>query len=324
MSQPSLPHDYAERAYAGVLGKLIGVYLGRLFEQWSNERIECELGEIRYYVHEKLNVPLVVTDDDITGTFTFFRALADHAVTPDLTSAQIGETWLNYIIPLQSILWWGGIGMSTEYTAWHRLANGIPAPQSDSIALNGKTVAALVAAAFVESDINRLIDLAVAQIPADSLLRRMIADVRAWHAENPANWRATLHLFRTTYGYDKFPGVCHIIPNHALIHLALLHSGGDFSEAQMIVNTAGWDTDCNAARRLRDEPPLAPKAGARFHFDLPGAVQGFVPDSAPELLDTLTLENHSAPSGAASARVLAWHFSELAPGRVARAFTATL
>jgi len=28
----TLPHDYIERTYAGVLGKLIGVYLGRPFE----------------------------------------------------------------------------------------------------------------------------------------------------------------------------------------------------------------------------------------------------------------------------------------------------
>jgi hypothetical protein len=30
-----IPHDYAERVYAGVLGKLIGVYLGRPFEGWT-------------------------------------------------------------------------------------------------------------------------------------------------------------------------------------------------------------------------------------------------------------------------------------------------
>jgi hypothetical protein len=105
----------------------------------------------------------------------------------------------------------------------------------------------------------------------------------------------------------------------------------------MIVNTSGWDTDCNAAnvgcllgirgglaalegaydwrgpvadrlylstadggraitdalteayrivnagRALQDESPVSPKAGAKFHFSLPGAVQGFEadPDSAP-------------------------------------------
>ena len=35
-----LPDDYAERVYAGVLGKVIGVYLGRPFEGWTYERIQ--------------------------------------------------------------------------------------------------------------------------------------------------------------------------------------------------------------------------------------------------------------------------------------------
>ena len=42
----SLPGDYLERVYAGVLGKMIGVYLGRPFEGWTYERIMAELGEI--------------------------------------------------------------------------------------------------------------------------------------------------------------------------------------------------------------------------------------------------------------------------------------
>jgi len=64
-----LPNNYAERVYAGVLGKIIGVYLGRPFEGWRYERILAELGEVNYYVHEKLGRPLIVTDDDISGTY---------------------------------------------------------------------------------------------------------------------------------------------------------------------------------------------------------------------------------------------------------------
>lgn len=30
-----LPKDYLERVYAGVFGKIIGVYLGRPFEGWT-------------------------------------------------------------------------------------------------------------------------------------------------------------------------------------------------------------------------------------------------------------------------------------------------
>ena len=47
------PQTYLERVYAGVLGKIIGVYVGRPFEGWSHERILSELGEIKYYVHEQ-------------------------------------------------------------------------------------------------------------------------------------------------------------------------------------------------------------------------------------------------------------------------------
>ena len=83
----SSPIDYTERVYAGVLGKLIGVYLGRPFEGWSYERIVRSSGEVDHYVHERRNMPLVVTDDDVTGTFTFLRALEDHGYDPDLTPA---------------------------------------------------------------------------------------------------------------------------------------------------------------------------------------------------------------------------------------------
>ena len=52
MKAVPLPEDYVERVYAGVLGKIIGVYLGRPFEGWTYERILEELGEIEYYVNE--------------------------------------------------------------------------------------------------------------------------------------------------------------------------------------------------------------------------------------------------------------------------------
>ncbi|MCA9892174.1 MAG: ADP-ribosylglycohydrolase family protein, partial [Anaerolineae bacterium] len=142
----SLPSDYLQRVYAGVLGKIIGVYLGRPFEGWSYDQIMENLGEINYYVHEKLNVPLVVTDDDISGTFTFLRALQDYNYTRNLTPAQIGHTWMNYLIEEQTILWWGGMGNSTEHTAYLRLKEGIEAPRSGSIELNGKVVAEQIGA----------------------------------------------------------------------------------------------------------------------------------------------------------------------------------
>jgi ADP-ribosylglycohydrolase len=288
-----LPHDYAERVYAGVLGKIIGVYLGRPFEGWSKERIEQELGEIRYYVNEKRGVPLILIDDDITGTFTFLRALPDHGNNLALTPEQIGHTWLNYIIENQSILWWGGMGNSTEHTAFLRLKAGISAPRSGSCELNSKVVseqigaqifidgwamvapndpalavdlarraasvshdgeaiygaqviAAMESAAFGESDLNRLLDIAVSFIPADSIIYRMIAELRQLRTTEP-DWRNAFAWLREHYGYERYGGGCHMIPNHGLIILSLLWGDDDFQKTMMIVNTCGWDTDCNAA-----------------------------------------------------------------------------
>jgi len=288
----AIPTDYLERVYAGILGKIIGVYLGRPFEGWTHDRILSELGPIHYYVNERLGKPLVVTDDDISGTFTFVRALSDFGNTPGLTADQVGQTWLNYIIENRTILWWGGFGNSTEHTAFLRLKHGESAPRSGSIALNGKTVAeqigaqifidswamvapgnprlafdlagkaasvshdgeavlaaqflaAMEAQAFIEPDIHALFDLGLSFLPPGSLVARLAKDIRAWHAEQ-ADWAETRARIDELYGYQKYRGNCHIIPNCAIVLLSLLYSEDNFATALMIANTSGWDTDCNS------------------------------------------------------------------------------
>lgn len=132
--------DYGEAVYSGVLGKIIGVYLGRPVEGWSYEAITSRFGEVARYVSADLGFPLVVVDDDIAGTFAFSRTVADHGYQSTLTAAQVAETWLNYIVEDRTILWWGGLGRCTEHTAFLRLKAGVPAPQSGSAALNGRTL----------------------------------------------------------------------------------------------------------------------------------------------------------------------------------------
>ena len=417
-----IPNDYEERLYAGVLGKIIGVYLGRPFENWTYDQIMADLGEINYYVHERLNKPLIVTDDDISGTFTFFRALADYGDNSELTPQQIGQSWLNYIIEGRTILWWGGMGNSTEHTAFLRLKAGTPAPQSGSIELNSQVVAeqigaqifidawgmacpgnpelavefarraasvshdgeaiygaqvvaAIEAQAFAESNIDNLLDTAIGFIPKNSVIYRLIDDLRDWH-QRDGDWRLTRERIAANYGYDKYGGNVHMVPNHALIVLALLYSEDDFQRALTIVNTAGWDTDCNsgnvgcimgiknglagidagpdwrrpvadrlyisaadggravtdavretytiskAARALANQPIESPKNGARFHFELPGSVQGFTLEESPESDGTAVIENVVGNS-VSGTRSLAIRYNQLAVGRMARVATPT-
>ncbi|EHK15299.1 uncharacterized protein TRIVIDRAFT_56535 [Trichoderma virens Gv29-8] len=372
----NIPDDYLERVYAGVLGKLIGVYVGRPFEGWTHQRIVEELGHIRGYVHEKVGDPLVVTDDDVSGTFQFVRALEEHGYSPEISSEDVGKTWLNNVIEHRTIFWWGGRGMSTEHTAFLNLKRGIPAPLSGAIRTNGKTVAeqigaqifidgwalvapgnpklaaklaraagsvshdgesvyaaqlwaAMEAEAFISKDINHVLDVGLSVIPKESLVARVIGKVREWVAED-GDWMKTRQHIEDSYGYDKFHGVCHVIPNHAIMIMAVLYASNDFDEAMHIINTCGWDTDCNSGnvgclvatmlglsafqgpydwrgpladralissadggysinnavrisydivnigRRLAGYNALEPpKAGAQFHFSLPGSTQGF-------------------------------------------------
>ncbi len=286
--------EYKEKVYAGVLGKIIGVYLGRPFEGWTHDKIMNELGEIWYYVNDKMKVPLIVTDDDITGTFAFLRALEDY---PDdgynISAKRIGKTWLNYLVEKKTVLWWGGVGVSTEHTAYARLKNGIDAPDSGSIHINGKVVAeqigsqifidgwamvapgdpenavkmateaakvshdgeglygaviiaAMESMAFIESDLTILIKKALTYIPANCEVAKIIQDMIDLHKKEP-DWKIAVKYLIKNYPYSRYGGVCPMVPNHGLIILALLYGEDDFQKSQMIANSGGWDTDCNAA-----------------------------------------------------------------------------
>lgn len=137
---------YYEKIYAGVLGKIIGVYLGRPVEGWSYEAIQKTFGEVNYYVSQRVGAPLIIPDDDISGTFVFYRALVDNGCPVDITAEQIGDTWLNYIIENKTILWWGGLSRSTEHSAFVQLKKGVKPPMSGSIALNGRSIAEQIGA----------------------------------------------------------------------------------------------------------------------------------------------------------------------------------
>jgi len=57
---------------------------------------------------------LIVTDDDISGTFTFLRAMLITTTTAPYGSARSAKPGFNYLIEGRTVLWWGGLGNSTE------------------------------------------------------------------------------------------------------------------------------------------------------------------------------------------------------------------
>jgi hypothetical protein len=106
-------------------------------------------------------------------------------------------------------------------------------------------IAACISAAFKESDVQAVIKAGLSVIPQDCEYHKMAEDIISFHGSNPENWRACFEYVKNNYGYERYDGNCHIIPNSAVIVLAMLYGNGNFSKTINICNMCGWDTDCN-------------------------------------------------------------------------------
>lgn len=112
--------------------------------------------------------------------------------------------------------------------------------------LGARFIAACIAAAFTEKDMAGVFAAGIAAVPADSSYASVLRAVEAFHAGKPDDWRACMEMLLADWGYDKWPGLCHIIPNAGVCALALLYGEGDFARTVEIATMCGWDTDCNA------------------------------------------------------------------------------
>lgn len=110
----------------------------------------------------------------------------------------------------------------------------------------GMFVAACISFAFVETDIPAIIKKGLSYLPPQCEYVRAVRAVTDFWEKEKNNWQDCFAFIHANFGYDKYPGVCHIIPNSAVMILALLYGNGDFSRTLQICTMCGWDTDCNA------------------------------------------------------------------------------
>ena len=83
-------------------------------------------------------------------------------------------------------------------------------------------MAAAISKAFETSDMEAIIAAGLKQIPADCLYRKVFDAVERCYRNDPQDWRACLAMLQAEWGYDRYPGVCHIIPNAGVCALALI------------------------------------------------------------------------------------------------------
>ncbi|HEY5585430.1 MAG TPA: ADP-ribosylglycohydrolase family protein [Ruminiclostridium sp.] len=109
----------------------------------------------------------------------------------------------------------------------------------------GMFIAACISAAFIENDLMEILEDGLSVIPSDCEYTRITREIIKYHKNNPDNWRDCFKYIKDNFGYDRYPGACHIIPNSAVMILSLLYGNGNFSSTINICNMCGWDTDCN-------------------------------------------------------------------------------
>ena len=160
------------------------------------------------------------------------------ATNGKLLSDQIGgqifiDTW--------GLIWPGRPDKAADY------AQAAASVSHDGEGLNGaRYIAACIALAFQEQDIGKIVELALKDIPSESLYAKVVEAVIAHHKAHPDDWESCLAMLHRDWGYDKYGGVCHIIPNAGVCVLAMLYGAGDFNRTVEIATMCSWDTDCNA------------------------------------------------------------------------------
>ena len=103
--------------------------------------------------------------------------------------------------------------------------------------------ASVIAAAFVESDPEKLLKIGLRQIPAASRLAEAVKDIIEM-ANKYETWEECYEAMMNQYG--DYSAV-HTINNALIVAIGLLYGGGDFEKGVTIAVMCGLDTDCNGA-----------------------------------------------------------------------------
>ena len=223
------------------------------------------------------NIEFMARDDDLD--YPILGLLTLESKGGDLTSRNMANTWLarmpfqmvytaesaayrnfvNRCWPPQSATWrnpyreWIGAQIRADVFGW--AAPGWPEKAAElayrdasiSHVKNGvygeMFVAAMLAAAFVESDIDEIVRIGLSEIPAQCRLAEAVRDTLAWCREE-SNWEAVWDRIHEKYGH--YHGV-HTINNAALVVMGLAFGAEDYEAGIVTTVRGGWDTDCNGA-----------------------------------------------------------------------------
>lgn len=235
----------------------------------------------KHYGHTRLSdiirpfIRSMASDDDMMYSVLNLMILEEYGI--DFTPDDVGDAWLKYLAqvctaekmalrnlraglkpPETAIVdnpYWEWIGASIRADTWGWVSPGRPEMAAE-MAYKDATVshikngiygemffAAMIAAAFVTSDIRSLVQIGLSEIPARCRLAEAITQTVKWYNELN-DWNKTWDKINEAYGHYH---AVHTINNACFTILGLLHGEGDFTKTISYTVMAGFDTDCTGA-----------------------------------------------------------------------------
>jgi hypothetical protein len=176
-------------------------------------------------------------------------------------------------------------------TQWTNAGNGI---------YGAMLFAAIHAAAFVERDPRRLVEIGLSEIPRDCLLARGVRDCLRWSAEEPDFESCMARVEAACPRMAPY----HTMNNAMLCVLALVYGGMDTTRSPGIAVMCGLDTDCNGATvgaivgAARGRARFGEALAGRLNDTIRAQMLGFEDARMADLAERMLVQWH---------RVDAWH-----------------
>lgn len=261
--------EYRDKVLGCWTGKNIGGTLGGPMEGAR------EMFDISFYTQELKGNP--APNDDLDLQLVWLRAIGERGVY-NINERVLGEYWLAYITgpwdeygtgkfnlmngllpPLSGLCnneqWMNSNGAWIRSEIWACLFPGEPdetlafawmdacVDHADEGIYAELFTASLESAAFIESDVNRLIEIALLRIPSACRVAKCVRSaLREFEAGN--DWRSVRDRIvgeNVDLGWFQAP------VNIAFLVIGLLWGRGNFGRSVCIAVNCGDDTDCTAA-----------------------------------------------------------------------------
>jgi hypothetical protein len=180
----------------------------------------------------------------------YVRRLLDIGINPPLTGKIALNPWAEFNISGQFICETFGLICPAMPQSAARLGLNYTKVTIDAEpAQTTQMYTTMIAMAFIEEDINKILEAGYSVLDPSSKVRTIIDDVKIWYNENPDDWRKTRKLLKEKYtqaGGTMRDGNGYELITGATI-ASLLYGQGDFIQSIQTGLNFGWDCDNTTA-----------------------------------------------------------------------------